>query len=337
MNLLVLATGGTIGSAPKGTGLDTDAAQTPLLLQMYRRQYGEHARFTVRQLCAVLSENIEDSFYETLCTALCAPETAQFDGVIVLHGTDTLPYTAALCAMACRQLCIPVCFVSSAYVLTDPRQNGLLNLRAAVRYIEAGGAGFVVPFANPGGTTELHLATRLLEADPFTDRFSSAAGEPLAVLCGDEIRFSASPLLPTQEALRTPLRTLAKTPLRLQKKIALLACFPGMAPKADALSSAFAAALLWGYHSGTAPQKALADFAAQMRAQNRAVYLAPVKRTAEQYASTNALLACGVHPLYALTAPSALARLKIAYNQSAVSPEALADEILYYEEVPATV
>ena len=164
MNLLVLATGGTIGSAPKGTGLDTDAAQTPLLLQMYRRQYGEHARFTVRQLCAVLSENIEDSFYETLCTALCAPETARFDGVIVLHGTDTLPYTAALCAMACRQLCVPVCFVSSAYVLTDPRQNGLLNLRAAVRYIEAGGAGFAVPFYNTGDTTEIHLATRLLEA-----------------------------------------------------------------------------------------------------------------------------------------------------------------------------
>lgn len=212
MNLLVLATGGTIGSAPKGTGLDTDAAQTPLLLQMYRRQYGEHARFTVRQLCAVLSENIEDSFYETLCTALCAPETARFDGVIVLHGTDTLPYTAALCAMACRQLCVPVCFVSSAYVLTDPRQNGLLNLRAAVRYIEAGGAGFAVPFHNTGDTTELHLATRLLEADPFTDRFSSAADAPLAVLCGDEIRFSASPQLPTQEELRIPLRVCSEAP-----------------------------------------------------------------------------------------------------------------------------
>lgn len=337
MNLLVLATGGTIGSAPKGTGLDTDAAQTPLLLQMYRRQYEDGTHFTVRQLCAVLSENIEDSFYEALCTALCAPETARFDGVIVLHGTDTLPYTAALCAMACRQLCVPVCFVSSAYVLTDSRQNGLLNLRAAVRYIEAGGAGFVVPFHNTGDTTEIHLATRLLEADPFTDRFSSAADAPLAVLCGDEIRFPASPQLPTQEELRIPLRVCSEAPLCLQKKIALLACFPGMAPKADALSEDYAAALLWGYHSGTAPQKALADFAAQMRAQNRAVYLAPVKRAAEQYASTNALLACGVRPMYALAAPSALARLKIAYNQSNVPPEALADKVLYYEEVPATV
>lgn len=337
MNLLVLATGGTIGSAPKSTGLDTDTAQTPLLLQMYREQYGDGAHFTVRQLCAVLSENIEDDFYEILCMALCAPETTQFDGVIVLHGTDTLPYTAALCAMACRQLCVPVCFVSSAYVLTDPRQNGLLNLRAAVRYIEAGGAGFVVPFHNTGDTTEIHLATRLLEADPFTDRFSSAADAPLAVLCGDALRFSVSPLLPTQEALRTPLQTLSKPPLRLQKKIALISCFPGMVLNANVLPSDAAAALLWGYHSGTAPQNALADFAAQMRAQNRAVYLAPVKRTAEQYASTNALLTCGVHPLYALTAPSALARLKITYNQSAVSPEALADEVLYYEEVPASV
>ena len=83
--------------------------------------------------------------------------------------------------------------------------------------------------------------------------------------------------------------------------------------------------------------RALADFAAQMRAQNRAVYLAPVKRAAEQYASTNALLACGVRPMYALTAPSALARLKIAYNQSAVPPENLANEVLYHEEIPASV
>ncbi len=335
MNLLVLATGGTIGSAPKAVGLDTDTAQTLLLLQMYRQKYGSGVQFTVRQLCAVLSENIEDDFYEALCPALLAAEAESFDGIVVLHGTDTLPYTAALCAMACRQLRSPVCFVSSAYVLTDPRQNGLLNLRAAVRYIEAGGAGFVIPFANGGSTVEIHLATRLLEANPFTDGFSSAADAPLAVFCGDEIRFSVSPLLPAQEALQRPLCAVMRAPLRLQKKIAFYKAYPGMQPGASESSNDVAAALIWGYHSGTAPQKTLTSFAKQMRAQNRAVYLAPVKRTAAQYASTNALLQSGVHPLYAMTAASALARLKIAYNQTAEDPEIFADEELYFEEVPS--
>ncbi|HIU35584.1 MAG TPA: asparaginase [Candidatus Fimenecus excrementigallinarum] len=333
MNLLVLATGGTIGSAAGAGGIDADGSRTPLLLQMYRARYGGDVRFTPRQICTLLSENADRAFYETLLAALFAAMAEPFDGVIVLHGTDTLPFTASLAAMACRHFTKPVCFVSSVFELCDPRENGVSNLRAAVRYIEAGGAGFVVPFGQAGGECRVHLATRLLEADPFTDDFASA-GAPAAVVAGDEVRFARSADVPDRQTLRRPLPALFAAPPRLPGRVVLLRCFPGMCPQASAVSADTAAVLLWGYHSGTAPQR-LTRFVKQVQAAGAAVYLAPVKRAPRQYASTNALLESGARPLYALSAPAAYARLLLAYAQTADAPESAAQRTLYYEEVPA--
>ena len=333
MNLLMLATGGTIGSAAGAGGIDADGSRTPLLLQLYHDRYADGVRFTVRQICAVLSENADDAFYARLLAALFTAESEPFDGVIVLHGTDTLPFTASLAAMACRHFTKPVCFVSSNHVLDLPQANGLVNLRAAVRYIEAGGAGFAVPFGQADGSCPIHLATRLLEADPFADAFSSA-GAPLAECEKDEVVFSDSPDLPGQTALRCPLPALFSSPPRLAKRVVLLRCFPGMRPDASAFFADTAAVLLWGYHSGTAPQT-LAPFIEQLQKRGVDVYLAPVKRAAAQYASTNVLLQSGARPLYALTAPAAYARLKLAYAQMAAAPESIAAQTLYYEEIPA--
>ncbi len=90
------------------------------------------------------------------------------DGVIVLHGTDTLAYTSSLAAMVCRSLPIPVGFVGANYPLKHPKSNAFVNFRAAVEYLKAGGRGFFVPDENSDGKTRIHLATRLTEADSLT-------------------------------------------------------------------------------------------------------------------------------------------------------------------------
>ena len=67
MKILVAATGGTIGSAAKDGVISTDKGQTLLLLELFRNAYGNVAEFQVETLCSVLSENADDTFYETLC------------------------------------------------------------------------------------------------------------------------------------------------------------------------------------------------------------------------------------------------------------------------------
>ena len=112
-------------------------------------------------------------FYEKLINRLLAVDTEKYDGVIVLHGTDTLAYTSSLAAMVCRSLPIPVGFVGANYPLKHPKSNAFVNFRAAVEYLKAGGRGFFVPYENSDGKTYIHLATRLTEADFLHDDFHS--------------------------------------------------------------------------------------------------------------------------------------------------------------------
>ena len=233
MNILVLATGGTIGSAAENGVIAPNADSELRLLQTYRTQYAGKAHFEIQKICSILSENADDRFYETLITALQDVDPNAYAGVIVLHGTDTLSYTAALCAMACRNFPLPVCFVSSAYVLSDARQNGVANFHAAVRYIESGLSGFVVPYRNRNGETQIHLATRILEADPFLADFHSAMEQPLAVFRDGRVEPLSSPALPTQTQLRE-MRSLPVKRVSFPKSVFPLKLFPN--PALDAIS-----------------------------------------------------------------------------------------------------
>lgn len=333
MKILVAATGGTIGSAAKDGVISTDKAQTLLLLELFRNAYGDLADFQVETLCSVLSENADDAFYETLVGFLKTVNARDCDGVILLHGTDTLSYSAALCAMAVREVTKPVCFVSSNHVLTQKDANGLSNFYAAVRYIEAGLSGFVVPYRNSNGETQFHLATRLLEADAFLDDFHSAGDCPLAWLKDDKIVFNSAPCVPAQSLLQEKRTPVFGETIRFSKKILPLKMYPGLdftaiSPNAETC----AAVLLLGYHSGTAPEKAVKSFAERCFEASVPVYLAPVKRGEDMYASADTLFKGKVIPLYNMTPESALAKLKIAYNHPTKPAAEVLKETLYFED-----
>lgn len=333
MKILVAATGGTIGSAAKDGVISTDKGQTLLLLELFRNAYGDLAEFQVETLCSVLSENADDTFYETLFSFLKTVNSRDCDGVILLHGTDTLSYSAALCAMAAREETKPVCFVSSNHVLTQKDANGLANFYAAVRYIEAGFSGFVVPYRNSDGETQFHLATRLLEADAFLDDFHSAGDCPLAWLENDKIVCNPAPNVPAQSLLQEKRAPVFSEAVRFSKKILPLKMYPGLdfaaiSPNAETC----AAVLLLGYHSGTAPQKAVEAFAKRCFKSSIPVYLAPVKRGEDVYASADTLFKSKVIPLYNMTPESALAKLKIAYNHPTKPASEILKETLYFED-----
>lgn len=333
MKILVAATGGTIGSAAKDGVISTDKAQTLLLLELFRKAYGDLADFQVETLCSVLSENADDAFYETLVGFLKTVNARDCDGVILLHGTDTLSYSAALCAMAAREVTKPVCLVSSNHVLTEKDANGLSNFYAAVRYIESGLSGFVVPYRNSDGETQFHLATRLLEADAFLDDFHSAGNCPLAWLKDDKIVCNPAPCVPAQSLLQEKRTPVFGETIRFSKKILPLKMYPGLdftaiSPNAETC----AAVLLLGYHSGTAPEKAVKSFAERCFSAGIPVYLAPVKRGEDMYASADTLFKGKVIPLYNMTPESALAKLKIAYNHPTKPAAEVLKETLYFED-----
>lgn len=55
------------------------------------------------------------------------------DGIIILHGTDTMQYTAAVLSFMIQGLSVPVVFTGSMIPGNEPNSDSMSNLRAAIR------------------------------------------------------------------------------------------------------------------------------------------------------------------------------------------------------------
>ena len=142
MNITVIFTGGTIGSSVQQDFVSTDAQMPYRLLAMYEAEQEKKGAaipsFRTQAPYTTLSEYMDGSHLNRLIAcvqSLLTTNDPDIDGIIITHGTDTLPFTAAALGMCFAYARIPILLVSSNYILDDPRANGLTNFTAAVDYI----------------------------------------------------------------------------------------------------------------------------------------------------------------------------------------------------------
>ena len=188
----VVITGGTIGSKKDETGVirvekDLDYSE------YFPEDLKGLVEITVTSPCFVLSENMNFRIWETIMDSveqILAEEKRRsedmendFAGILILHGSDTLSYTTALFghlyekrleAFGARMV-----LTGANKPLSDPDSNGRENLKLAWSYL----LGSV-----PDGNTHMRVcaafdgklmdADRIMEADPYTDRFSE---KPLVI------------------------------------------------------------------------------------------------------------------------------------------------------------
>ncbi|MBD5083196.1 MAG: hypothetical protein HDT34_03395 [Clostridiales bacterium] len=184
MKILVMFTGGTIGSSSNGSEISPNEKNTRLLLELYKKEYDENAEFEIAQPYYALSENNTGKTLERLISAVC--EAKNYNGIIVTHGTDTLQYSAAALSYALGNACTPVMLVSSNYILTDKRANGLSNFAAAVDFIKKGyGRGVFVPYKNSDEKVYIHRAGRLLQHNELADDVFSIRNQYYGSYNGD--------------------------------------------------------------------------------------------------------------------------------------------------------
>lgn len=129
--LLVLYTGGTIGMGPGPGG-----ALVPLDL----RELGVHLPF-VRRLpigltVATFAHPIDSSAMEPSDWIAIADAIVQHApghaGVVVLHGTDTMAYTASALSFLLEDIDIPIVFTGAQRPVTELRSDGRENLVTAM-------------------------------------------------------------------------------------------------------------------------------------------------------------------------------------------------------------
>lgn len=245
--ILVVFTGGTIASGVENGYISPDGKNAYKLLDMYEKENKKRAvEFFAVSPYNILSENLNPGYICRL--VLCIKENIKkggYDGVIVAHGTDTLPYSAAALSYAFGLGSIPIVLVSSNYILEDKRQNGYKNFCAAVAFIEGGyGRGAFVSYQNADKTLYIHRASRILNHVMYTDDVISVKNSYYARLEGDIFIKNENYF---ETADETAVFDFEK--YSAKRSVLMLNIYPGERFNYD-LKNVFAV-LLCSYHSGT--------------------------------------------------------------------------------------
>lgn len=180
MKILVIFTGGTIGSTVSDGWISPNDETKYFLIEKYREITGGDMVFDTLTPYTILSENLcADNLN---CLIKCIRERIEkYDGIIVTHGTDTLQYTAAALAYSFGCDSAPVVLVSSNFPLEDERANGIDNFIGAVDFIKSQtGRGVFVSYKNKDEITKIHAATRIVSHVESFDEIYSINNQPFA-------------------------------------------------------------------------------------------------------------------------------------------------------------
>lgn len=322
--ILVIFTGGTIGSRTTDDAIDVHPDAGYELLQRYSREHGKPASFTVAQPYAILSENMLPGDWELLCRTIERYDLSRFAGVIITHGTDTLAYTAAAISYRFNRTPVPILLTASNYPLDHPRTEALRNFAACVEMIENDPPpGIYVVFEDDLRGMLVHLGTRVRQSEPFTDRFASIYDEPFGAIENGKLIIHPSRIHPSAGHLRAWYeRPIIDGNVRFTGDILFVKPYPGFRYTHLQISDRRPdAVLIELYHSGTTGLRfadaddSLESFAASCRSAGIPIYIAPMKtKTDGLYATSHDLLSYGVIPLPNMSVEAALVKLMLAYG-----------------------
>lgn len=141
--ILLLSTGGTIACTPSESGLIPTLTATeivgfvPRLLQDYAIE--------ARTVFSLDSSNIQPEEWRMIAQEV-AGNLDLFDGVVILHGTDTMAYTASMLSFMLRNLNKPVIITGSQLPITAPDTDAIANLYHAFLVADYGMQGVYVVF-----------------------------------------------------------------------------------------------------------------------------------------------------------------------------------------------
>lgn len=247
MKIMVIFTGGTIGSSVREGMIGPKEENQIRLLSLYREKSVRNVAFETVAPFTILSEN---STGNTLCRlAECVRQQLQYavekawDGIIITHGTDTLAYTAAMLGYLFADTPVPIVLVSSNYVLEEERANGLSNFYHAVEFIAAQGEkGVFVSYENGDHIPRIHRGTRVIAHQAYSDEVFSVLGQEYG-------HFEAERFVKTEGKRWERKRLVLQPPKSLYAPIMQIIPYPGM--QYPVISEGVEAVLHHTYHAGT--------------------------------------------------------------------------------------
>jgi L-asparaginase len=133
--VLIIYTGGTIGMWPSPDGYAPQGGFSELLKQRLNKvSISALQPFDIIELDKLIdSSNIVPEDWATLAK-LIVRHYDEYDGFVVLHGTDTMAYTASALSFILAGLTKPVILTGSQIPLAQPRTDATNNLLNAIEF-----------------------------------------------------------------------------------------------------------------------------------------------------------------------------------------------------------
>lgn len=252
-SLLLIYTGGTIGMKED----INDQTLKPFDFSQIVEEVPEIRKFAFKidsYTFAPLidSSDVEPSLWQSLAS-LISDRYEDYDGFIILHGTDTMSYSASALSFMLDGLTKPVIFTGSQLPIGVPRTDGKENLILAVEIASAkdidGHAKVPEVCVCFGSMLMRGNRTSKVNADVF--RAFSSPNFPALAEAGINIRYA-------EELIRKPLDWYQSLKInsKLDTRVGILKIHPGITPEVVRYflySPETRAVIIETYGSGNAP------------------------------------------------------------------------------------
>ncbi|MBW3546030.1 MAG: asparaginase [Bacteroidetes bacterium] len=224
-SLLIIYTGGTLGMV-----YDKDGTLVPFDFEQILDRIPSISRFNL--LLTVISlEELIDSANATTETWMAIGTAIRdnydhYDGFVVIHGTDTMAYSASALSFMLQHLQKPVIFTGAQLpigaVRTDARENLLAALEIASAKNNKGES--LVPEVCIYFNSRLLRGNRAKKVQSILFDAFESNNYPLLAEAGIEIKYNFPAILTPQVQKQLRLRH------SFEPRVALLKLFPGMQP-----------------------------------------------------------------------------------------------------------
>lgn len=129
--ITLLSTGGTIASSVDyRTGAVSPRFDVEDVLKAIPELQGL-ANYRGRVISNILSENMDPGVWQTLAEAVAEEIEQGADGIVVMHGTDTMQYTASALAFM-LETPVPIVFTGSQRSADRPSSDNVINAICAI-------------------------------------------------------------------------------------------------------------------------------------------------------------------------------------------------------------
>jgi L-asparaginase len=312
-HIYIAYTGGTIGMQPSPNGYIPAAGFLELTLQgMPEFHREEMPKYTLHEYdCLMDSSNMTPKDWQNIANDI-QTNYALYDGFIVLHGTDTMAYTASILSFMFENLSKPVIITGSQIPLAQLRSDGQENLLNAL-YIAA---NYPIHEVSLYFNNRLFRGNRCRKIDANGFNAFASPNYPVLLEVGIDIKVVAGQLANSGQD------TLSVTPVT-EHAIGVVILYPGIAPEVvkNTLQQPVKALILLSYGVGNAPQspELMAQFKLALEQEILVVNCTQCykgKVNMEGYATGNALQQAGLISGADMTPEATLAKLHYLLSQS---------------------